>query len=223
MRPHQPTADVSRRTISWLARGAVVATGLFAFVAFNVVTNGWLVALDVRITDWLHTHAPPALTSFMLVVTNAHEMLAISIYTAALALLLAWQREWRWLWAVLLIVPGGLLVNWLLKQAFHRARPELDHPLLTLETYSFPSAHTAGATLFYGVLAAYLIARSDGAAAKAGYALTAACLIVMVGFSRVYLGVHFTSDVIGAACASAAWMAFCLACVHAYAQRAGAR
>ena len=206
-----------------LTLGAAVAAGLFAIVAIAVVTGGGLVSLDIRVTEWLHAHATPALTNIIVAITNAHSMAAISVYTAVLALILAWKRDWLWMWTAVLTVSGGLLINWLLKQVFQRARPTLDNPLLTLETYSFPSAHTAGATLFYGVLAAYLISRCDNVAAKMGCALVAACFIALAGFSRVYLGVHFTSDVIGAACASAAWLAFCLAGMQAYEKKTGMR
>ena len=202
-----------------LTRSMAIAVGLFALVAFGVVTGGGLVSLDMRVTEWLHAHATPALTRIIRVITDAHSMAAISVYTAVLALILAWKRDWLWLWTAVFTVSGGLLINWLLKQTFQRARPTLDDPLLTLETYSFPSAHTAGATLFYGVLAAYLISRCDNGAAKTGVAVAAVCFIALVGFSRVYLGVHFTSDVIGAACASAAWLAFCLAGMQAYEKR----
>ena len=212
-------SDARGAAIALLTRGMVVAAGLFAVVVFGVVTGGWLVSFDILVSEWLHAHATPAFTSIILALTNAHSMAVISVYTALLVLVLAWKRDWPWLWAVVFTVSGGLLVNWLLKQVFQRARPTLVDPLLTLETYSFPSAHTAGATLFYGVLAAYLIYRIDNTAAKAGIVVVAVCLVAVVAFTRVYLGVHFVSDVLAAACASVAWLAFCLAGMQEYEYR----
>jgi undecaprenyl-diphosphatase len=69
------------------------------------------------------------------------------------------MREWYWMLTLALAVGGGEALNVLLKHAYERARPVFDDPVVELMTYSFPSGHTAGAVLFYGVLAAFLVSR----------------------------------------------------------------
>lgn len=197
----------------------LVAGGFFIVLAVNVLTGNLLVLLDAEVTTWLAAHRVPALTIFIIWFTNFHAMLAIGVYTTILALVLAYNREWRWLLTVGLVVPGGLALNWLLKQAYQRARPTFEEPLLILNTYSFPSAHTAGAVLFYGVLASFLISRLKNMPAKIGCVFAAVLLAALVGFSRIYLGVHYLSDVLAAASASMAWLALVLVSVHAYSKR----
>jgi membrane-associated phospholipid phosphatase len=75
------------------------------------------------------------------------------------ALVLAKMREWYWIITLVLAVGGGEGLNVLLKHAYERARPVFDNPLVELMSYSFPSGHTAGAVVFYGVLAAFLVSR----------------------------------------------------------------
>ncbi len=200
----------------------LLAAGLFFSIAKYVVTGDPLVLLDVRIATWLHTHRSPALTYFFLAVTHLHALAAIGIYACVLAAFLAWKRELDWLLAVGLVVPLGIGINTLLKLAYQRSRPTFDDSLLTLSTYSFPSGHTAGAVLFYGVLAAFLMPRLKSRRARAGCVLVAVLLVALVGFSRMYLGVHFLSDVLAAASASTAWLALCLITVHALKQRRAA-
>ena len=96
----------------------------------------------------------------MLVVTNLHSTIAVSCYGAIVGALLAWRREWRRLVTVFVCVAGGLTLNVLMKLAFHRARPVLDDPLLTLASYSFPSGHVAGSTIVYGLIVAWTFART---------------------------------------------------------------
>jgi membrane-associated phospholipid phosphatase len=93
----------------------------------------------------------------MLFVTHWHQQAGILLMTLLLALHLRARRASYWLLALMLAVPGGMLLNVLLKYTFQRARPRFDEPLLTLASYSFPSGHTSGAMLFYGLLAAYLV------------------------------------------------------------------
>jgi membrane-associated phospholipid phosphatase len=120
---------------------------------------------------------------------------------------------------VALSVGGGLLLNLLLKQAYARARPHFDDPILTLTSYSFPSGHTAGATVFYGVLAAFLVSRTYQRSTRVAIIACAVLAVVLVGFSRVYLGAHFVSDVTAAAASSAAWLTLCLSVVHQLVRR----
>jgi undecaprenyl-diphosphatase len=93
--------------------------------------------------------------------------------------------------------------------------------LLTLTSYSFPSGHVAAATLFYGLLATFIIVRLEAWRWRVLVAQLAFLLIALVALSRVYLGVHYRSDVLAAIAESVAWLAFCLSAVHALRLRRG--
>lgn len=106
-------------------------------------------------------------------------------------------------------------MNLLLKQIFRRDRPSLDDPLLSLATYGFPSGHVTGATLFYGVLAAYLASGLSTWRRQLPIFLGAGFLVMVAGLTRIYLGVHYFSDVVAAAAWSVAWLVMWLVVVDA--------
>ena len=205
-----------------LAFGALIAAScLFALIAGNIATGDPLALLDARIANWLHTHRVPALTLLMLAVTHAHGTLPLCVYALVTAVVPLRRREWRWLLTLGLAVPVGLVINVLLKHLFQRARPVFDEPLIALTTYSFPSGHAAGATLFYGVIAAYIVSRTRSTAVRLAAVACWVFMASLVGFSRIYLGVHYFSDVLAALAWSLAWLALCLAAAHTL-QRRGA-
>jgi membrane-associated phospholipid phosphatase len=196
-----------------LTVGAVVLTGfawLFGGIAEDVVTGDPLTVIDVQVAQWFHSHAAPALTRVMLLVSDLNGVLAISVLAALTGAVLVWRRAWSWLLILALTVPGGMLVNVLMKLAFHRARPSFEHPLLVLTSYSFPSGHVAGATLFYGFLAAMFVSRWGDWSQKVMAVLAAMAMIALVALSRMYLGVHYLSDVLAAFAEGAAWLTLCI-------------
>ena len=97
---------------------------------------------------------------------------------------------------------GIEIVNAVLKLLFHRPRPELAY--VHLDTYSFPSGHAAGATAIYGVVV-YLLVRDRRTSARVAAALGFIALILLVGFSRLYLEAHYLSDVLAGCSLGAAW------------------
>lgn len=201
----------------------VVATILFSLIAGNIVAGDPLADLDLAIAAFLYTQSDPALVLLMLLVTHAHGLIAVSVYTMVLAAWLTLRRAWDWLLAVLLAVPVGMLINMLLKQLFQRARPVLEEPLLTLTTYSFPSGHTSSATLFYGILTLYVFSRTNNRRVHTACVALWIALVMLVGFSRMYLGVHYLTDVVAAATWSLAWLALCALASRALRKRLRAR
>ena len=199
----------------------LLAVFLFAKIAEDVVTKDPLVLLDVRVMQWLQAHATAGRTAFFLFVTRWHNTLGVLVMTALLVMWLAYQRssEWgTWVLRVLLSVPLGMLLNVLLKSIFQRQRPVFDQPLLSLLTYSFPSGHTAAATLFYGVLAAWLLAVLQRRW-HAPVVVLAAVMVALVALSRVYLGAHYPSDVFAAMASSTAWLAIVFTGVSTWRKR----
>ncbi len=187
---------------------AAILLALFVFghIAEDVVTEGGLLRLDEPVLRWLHAHITPGRTTFFFLITEWHNTLGILVMTALLALWLAYKKQRDWMLRLLLSVPLGMLLNVLLKNIFQRHRPAFDQPLLTLVSYSFPSGHTAAATLFYGVLAAYLVTVL-GRKWLVPVALAAMGMVGLVALSRVYFGVHYPSDVMAAMASSTAWLA----------------
>lgn len=200
-----------------LTIGALVVIGaswLFGGIAEDVFTGDPLVIVDQRVADWLHLHATPRLTGFMTVVSDLHGSVAIAVYVVAFALFLAIKRYGYWLLALLLAVPGGMLLNVLVKHAFQRARPSFADEMLALSSFSFPSGHVLSATVLYGVLAAFVVSCTQAWRWRVFLVLVALFVVVLVAFSRLYLGAHYLSDVLGAWAAGIAWLALCLTGVH---------
>ncbi len=194
----------------------VVAAALFATIAVDVAHGDRLIALDHDVAAWLHRHATPSMTAWMMAITDLNSTFAVSCYAAAIALHQAWRRHWRRVATVVLCVGGVLAVNVLMKLAFHRARPAFDDPLLTLSTYSFPSGHVAGSTALYGLFVAWVFGRTQRLPWRLLAVIGALAAIALVALSRMYLGVHYLSDVAAAFAEGVAWLALCLGALAAF-------
>jgi undecaprenyl-diphosphatase len=190
------------------------ATGVFIVIAEDVITGDPLTQFDVNVSNWLHGRVRPSLITAMLLVSDLHSTVVIVSITIAIGIYLLWQRENQWALFLGLSVFGGILLNLLLKNIFHRERPRLYHPILTLTTYGFPSGHTMLATVFYTSLAVLLVSRSSAWRSRLLIILGAGILILLVGFSRIYLGAHYLSDVLGAIAEGLAWVALCYTTVR---------
>jgi membrane-associated phospholipid phosphatase len=121
---------------------------------------------------------------------------------------MAHQRSGYWLGRLALSVPGGALLNEVLKYAFHRARPRLEHPLVQLPSYSFPSGHALAATVFYGFAAILLWSYIVPRVWRIVIGTAIVVVILMVGLSRVYLGAYYPTDVLAGFIEGLAWLSF---------------
>jgi undecaprenyl-diphosphatase len=188
----------------------VAAIWLFAAVAEDVATGDPITIVDVRFSSWLYAHSTPSVTFLMRVITELHSLWVVAVVTLALSAYW-WVRGLRdRVFTLVMAVFGGMLLNFLLKHLFLRARPQFDHPILTLTTYSFPSGHTMMATVFYGTLCWFVLSRHPRRHWRLLAIPIALVTIALVGFSRIYLGAHYLSDVLGAMAEGLAWLAFCL-------------
>ena len=202
----------SRVSVQWVigVLALIAASGLFVAIAEDVVTGDPLTKVDLAVVQWFHARTHPAITEWMRWVSDLHGVLAISFYVVLLAIYLLWKREWVWLAFLVGAVPGGMVLNEAMKHLFQRSRPSLDQALLALPSYSFPSGHVAGATLFYGVLAVMFTAAGNDWQRRALIASVALLMVVLVALSRLYLGVHYLSDVVAAFAEASAWLSLCL-------------
>jgi undecaprenyl-diphosphatase len=216
-------AHLSQDSFFWwhiLGLLVLIAAGwLLLGMAEDVVSGDRITLVDTQLAAWFHAHATPPFTQFMLIVSYLQGILAMSIYALLFGVFLLRKKQRYWLLALILALPGGMLLNVLMKEIFNRARPGFTDPLVTLTTYSFPSGHVAGATLFYGVLAAYLSAHISKWHWRVAVVIATILLVTLVALSRLYLGAHFLSDVLGAIAEGIAWLALCLTVTHILWQR----
>lgn len=207
-----------------LSVGVVLIVGaawLFGGIAEDVVNNESLTVLDVTIAHWFHAHASSPMTQAMLLITHVHGMVGSTILGLVLAAWFHVSRQRYWFTTILVALPGGMLLNVLLKYVFQRARPSFDEPLLTLTTYSFPSGHTANAALLYGLLGCWLWGRHRGSGMRLAIVAGVCLMVALVGTSRMYLGVHYLSDVLAAAASACAWLAVCITAMSTWRRRQG--
>ena len=202
-----------------LALGAcalLAAAWLFGAIAEDVVNHDApLDALDTQTSRWLHGHSQSALTSLMFA-CSAIGSPAVVLTIATAAALLAYRRR-QAMAALLLVlaVPGGMLLNVLVKLLVHRQRPVFDDPILSLSSSSFPSGHAAGSTLLLGALAAIVIWHVRTWQLRVLAISAALLLVALICFSRIYLGVHFLSDVVAGFLEGCVWLGACLIAIEA--------
>lgn len=188
----------------------VIAVSIFGNLAAEVMEQDDITVIDLRIANWFNANHFEPLTSIMVAITTVHMMPGVLAMASAFGYYLWTRGQVYWLWALLLSVPVGMLLNVLLKHTFQRSRPVFEEPLVTLATYSFPSGHASAATLFYGLVACYVMIARKGWSVRLGTAAACTMMILLVAFSRVYLGAHYLSDVLAGMAGSAAWLTICI-------------
>lgn len=192
---------------------SLVCLWLFATIADEIREDEWLVKFDQALADELHASATPERTDIFIFISlfGAQIMRVIAV---ALALYYLWRRHWLHLTMWVIALGGGELLNLLLKTFFARARPEFSDPLTTAAYFSFPSGHAMFSMIGYGMLAYLMMTQVTNLRARIVIGFLAALIIVLVGISRLYLGVHFFSDVVAGFTAGGIWLITCISALN---------
>ena len=200
-----PRAYLSFHGLIGVALAAACGWAFFA-IAEDVPEKGTMVHVDMAVTNWLQTHGTEAGESIFVGVSYLGAQLLI-VLIVAVAIALVVRRRWRQLAALAITCGGGSLLNVALKLAFHRTRPSFAAEF-NLSSWSFPSGHAMDSLIVYGLFAYWIGVLHPRARLPA--IVGAALLIGAIGYARIYLGVHYLSDVCAGYCAGLAWLAVCI-------------
>lgn len=163
--------------------------------------------IDSTIAMWFRGHMSPALADFYWSLSEPGSAGCVSAVVILAVLWLAWRKHWIHLGRFLCTVPIGAAIGELIKVLVQRQRPFVGGPFGVWGGYSFPSGHTIAATLLYGSLFVLLLPRMRAWWHKAGLGAMFLFVVVCVAFSRVALGAHYLTDVLGAMLLGSAWVA----------------
>ncbi len=189
---------------------AALALVLFVWLA-REVTRGDAMRLDTPIRNAVHARSSPPLTATMRGVSLFGSEVALVPLGVALVGWLAAAKRRRAAVVFAVAALGAEALDQILKLLFHRLRPEPFFGLAPPVTHSFPSGHAMVSCCFFGALAAILAARgapwARSRARRMAIFAVAALLVGLIGFSRVYLGFHYPTDVLAGYAAAVIWLA----------------
>ena len=187
------------------------AAMLFAFVhiAWNTFFKTSTALFDDAFIWLVRYYANPGIDTFMLFITDIGFGKGYAIIVGATLIVLAYKKRWNDLSALAICLAGAGLLSVLLKNSFHRLRP--DSFFLVQETsYSFPSGHAMATMCFYGMLAFFLMKEVKSWPVRLLIATLTIILSLIIGISRIYLGVHYPTDVVAGYAVGFMWLTFCI-------------
>jgi undecaprenyl-diphosphatase len=199
-------AYLSMRSVVGLALAVACAWAFFA-IADEVPEHGRMITVDTTTVSWLQSHGTETGESIF---NRIGWLGSAGLYwiAALVALTFLVRRSWRRVGLVTVCAVGAWLLNQMLKAIFHRERPSAATEFVSNGSFSFPSGHAMESIAIYGVIA-YLIAERfppSRSLVRLGWL----CLVAVIGFSRVYLGVHYASDVAAGFAAGFVWLFTCI-------------
>ncbi|MCF7835612.1 MAG: phosphatase PAP2 family protein [Candidatus Marinimicrobia bacterium] len=180
---------------------AGIALSAFFFILFlgivqNVLSKDWIVETDACFMNLIASLRTVTLAKFFLFFTYLGNWQFITSLSAIIAIILFLLKERRKLVFFLTGVVGGEVLYYSLKLLFHRARPDAIFSLIIKDGYSFPSGHATMSFLFYGIVAYALFYLLKKNWQKIFLIISFSVFIFLIGFSRIYLGVHWVSDIL---------------------------
>lgn len=210
MKPPRRPGKSGQRAGSLLVFVLAIVLGLFAVARrlwVSVRVGGVPDAWDIPVLDWMAGHRSPAATAVAWFFTIAGNTLGMTIMLLCVIALFSWRTRSAWPGALIAVTAAGsVALTIVLKSTLGRARPSLADALVPIPaSFSFPSGHTLNAVAILSVVGylAYLILRTRLARILALCAL--GCFVLGVGWSRIYLGHHWLSDVAGGLLIGGCW------------------
>ncbi len=189
---------------------AAAALLLFSVITEDVVERETLARFDLQLAAAWRASATPTGAHIFSIVTQLGSGAVIALVGVAVAaVLLARRRRYLAVGWVAAIV-GAWILNLVLKLVVQRPRPTFANRWVTVHTFSFPSGHAMSSLVTYGMLAYVLVLAVSGSRARRFIVLAALLLVLAIGFSRLYLGVHYFSDVMGGYAGGVVWLTACI-------------
>jgi len=189
----------------------VVVGGINLFVELTeTLKTEMLATYDTAITDYVISFRSPRLTAYFKFITNVGDIYGyLIVLTAFLLISILVYKRYKYVAQATLVLALATVSNMMLKRFVDRARPGIEH-LVSVETLSYPSGHAMSAMAFYGFLI-FLVSKFN-IKKSIKYVLIALLIILIlsIGISRIYLGVHFPSDIAGGFIAGFIWVVFCI-------------
>jgi undecaprenyl-diphosphatase len=203
---HHPAAYLSAHFLIGLVL-AIACAWIFLAIADEVPEHGRMTGVDTTTVAWLQTHGTESGESMFNRIgwLGAHGLTVIVVVLAAAFLA---RRSWRRFGLVTIVYVGSVGLNQLLKAMFHRERPAAATEFVHSGSFSFPSGHAMESIAVYGALAYLIVERFPPSRYVAWLAWLG--LAGIIGFSRVYLGVHYASDVAAGFAAGFVWLFTCV-------------
>ncbi len=190
--------------------GGFLLLWLFGWLAEEVFTQEFT-NLDSGIALGVHSWASPTLDTVFGFFSTLGGVAGTAVVTVLAFAVLAWRHQYHHAWRLVLALGGGVLLSQALKLVFHRNRPALwPHPGVTEPGFSFPSGHAAVSLCLFGMLLWLGLRGFQHPLARAAWAALMVALILLIGLSRIYLGVHFPTDVLAGYLAGSFWLVMLL-------------
>ncbi|MCB7482040.1 phosphatase PAP2 family protein [Christiangramia sediminis] len=169
-----------------------------------------LAGIDQQVTDYVLSFRSPALTDFFIFMTHAGDiygyLIVLTLYLLISRLIF---KRWKFVILSTLVLALATGSNMILKRFINRARPGIEH-MVSVETLSYPSGHAMSAMAFYGFLIYLCTKFRINRLLKTAIIVLLSFIILSIGISRIYLGVHFPSDIAGGFIAGLIWVVFCI-------------
>jgi undecaprenyl-diphosphatase len=184
----------------------LILLGTFVGITDSIVNSAPIVKLDDNFAHFLFGLRTPFLAQVFYVITDFADQITITILGAISLVYLYFKKEIAYLYALIIIFLGTEASIFIIKILINRGRPIADIAYYLETSGSFPSGHSAISMAFFGFITYYLIHHITGRNKKFIITLLGTLLILLVGFSRLYLGVHFLSDVLGGFIMGGLWL-----------------
>lgn len=185
--------------------------GLNAFVELtDELAENELEPFDRSVTAWVVSFRSDSLTPFFRFMTEMGDVIGYIVISVAIAAYFYFRhRSWRFIVQTLLVLLLSTVCNVVLKRVVNRARPAAEH-LVSVNTLSYPSGHSMSAMAFYGFLIYLCFQMTMHRVVRTLLVVVLVFTILSIGLSRIYLGVHFPSDVAAGYIGGFIWITFCV-------------
>jgi len=187
----------------------IVCLAVFGQIVDGVSDNASIVQFDVALANSLHYYATTTSTEAFIQISLFGGTI-LFIWSFLVGVIFAWRRQWLDLVIWIITIVGGELLNTLLKLFFARPRPTFATPLVIERYYSFPSGHAMMSFIAYGMLAYILCLLVKSGPSRLLIILATAFIIIVIGISRIALGVNYFSDVVAGYTVAAFWLVTCI-------------
>ncbi len=187
---------------------AVMLT-VFVELAWETMFQKTMAVFDNAMIWVVRYFASPGVDRIMIFITDLGYGWPYFLVVSGVFLLISYLRRWREIAGLGICLAGGAVLNYLLKNLFERARPDLFR-MVEAGGYSFPSGHAMVSLCFYGMVAFLLVRNIRSLHGRLAVISGVSLLVAAIGVSRIYLGAHYPTDVVAGYAAGSMWLGFCI-------------